>query len=803
MKFRTGGSVLPKYNTAGQIGSGVVSKYLPGLVNYFKGLPLYKVNPFATKTLGPDWAVGTANSALNFFRDGTNRGNPPSSITSYNDRSGWGVDDPITLGNRDIKYYEDAEKYIQENSPMYKRFVTADETDVLFQGIKNADANKLNTYFPLAISQAPWNNQDVLRSRNLNLSYPQSPADYRFKTFDNWKGWVDMKPEEVVKMMNTAQSNLPINITGDAYSTTQLGNILSRNYLNNAKNVMSSELLNFNDRERLVSNLLKRDGMDLKSLYGTIMENPMYRELTGREGPIEGITNEGLDKGALDQFLRSQMLEGISPNSTIAFDNNAALDNMRYIEALKSKDNPAGMIRDEQGKPVLDPEEIKRLLFGNMSGRSKQGPFGNLQDDYYPVNNRFKPNNLWTNLNRDGGAVSPEIYDYVYGGIDNTTANAFKDTTDPYFAPGGAFNKPKIDPALGKESPSEEIQEYRKTEYPTAKGVVGQVKDHMKTLFAPVTQGNLKSTLQEIYNPTDFYWLSQKGDKDSAYGYLGVPGKANTIVRPYKEGKSPYYDETVGYNVDDQGNRIVGASTSLSYKDKPFRKPRLTVTDSPVNSQGVYTGFLNMNEGTPIKKIALGGEDLSKYVMAGEVELNFFQEDPAANVVENISEPEVDLNDCTDEELRTEGSECYKKAIDMGLDINKYIVNRASSANLNAYKATGDFLANKTIDIFDTGVQNAKNKAANFMSSAYTDMVSDSVQTAIDQGTSAITGETAKTETKMMEPIQQTAGAKTYNPYMRNISSRGGQYREGGVYDLTPAEIGAIMAAGGSIEIIE
>ena len=42
-----------------------------------------------------------------------------------------------------------------------------------------------------------------------------------------------------------------------------------------------------------------------------------------------------------------------------------------------------------------------------------------------------------------GGSVSPELYKYIDGG-DEMDPDMYKDVTDPYFAPGGAFNKPEL-----------------------------------------------------------------------------------------------------------------------------------------------------------------------------------------------------------------------------------------------------------------------------------------------------------------------------------------------------------------------
>jgi len=827
--YRTGGAVLPRYEGGGGLGllksaASGVSKYLPGLVNYAKNLPLHRLNPFAQSTLGPDYAVGTANSALNFFRDGTGSGAVPTSMRAYNNKSGEGWvgswDDIYEPGNKSIQYYDDAEKYIQENSPMYNTFTNADESNLLFRGIKNADPQLINQKFPMAISLAPWNNKDVIRARNLGVPYPQAPEDYRFKTFDNWKGWVDMDPKQVTKMMNEAQNASPFRISNDMVSQGLLGNALAGIKLNSSKGIMNYELKNMNNRPNLVEGLINRPvdtAGDLETGYGTILNNPMYREIKGKEGPMFGITNEGLSQKELDLFLRSQMLEGIDPQSTIAFDNSAALDNLRYVEALKNQGNPANVIRDEKGNPILDPDEIQRLLFGNISGRSKVGPFGNLQNEYYPIKDRFKPNNLWTNLNREGGAVDPKLYDYVYGGEDEMDPDQFKDVTDPYFAPGGAFKKPKIDPALGMKSPSQEVQDYRKNVYPTSKGIFGQVGDHLKGMVSPITQGQgIKgafNTLGQAIAPTDFTWLSQnKYGKKNALGYIGVDGLPNTIVRPWDE-DSLYYDSTAGYNTNNTGDRAVGKYTNLDYKKKPLRKGRLTVTDSPVQTdrdgnivEGSNMGFLDMNKGTEIPlpgnkpKIAIGGETLNKYVMAGEIDENLMedQESPDLNLVQN-KEPDFDFSNCPEGWETDPTTECYKKSMEMGTDENKYKVNNARSINAPLI----DMAAEKTADFIvdaDTAVNNAKKFQHGFNTDAYSDAKANQVSYDTGQGWDAITGYQSMVDSQFNEPVRVSSARPRG---MNQFASRGGQYAVGGVYDLTPQQIDAIYAAGGSIEIIE
>ncbi len=816
--YRTGGAVLPRYNGGGLLKSAAsgVNKYLPGLVSYAKSLPLHRLNPFAQSTLGPDYAVGTANSALNFFRDGTNSGAVPTSIRAYNNKSGEGWvgswDDIYEQGNKSIKYYDDAEKYIQENSPMYNTFTNADESEFLFQGIENADRQKINQKFPFAISMNPIN-QDVSRAGELGVPYPKAPSDYSFKTFDNWKGWTDMDPKQVNKMMNAAQNASPFKIQNEMISRSLLENALARIKLNSSKGIMNYESKNINKRPNLIEGLINRpvdSAGDVETGYGTILNNPMYRELKGKEGPIEGITNEGLSKPELDLFLRSQMLEGISPNSTIAFDNTAALDNMRYIEALKSQGNPMNVIRDQEGNPILDPQEIQRLLFGNISGRSKLGPHGDLKGnlDSHFNNDRFKANNLWTNLNRDGGSVSPELYDYVYGG---------EDEMDPYFAPGGAFKKPKIDPALGMETPSKEVQDYRENVYPTSKGIFGQVGDHLKGMVSPITQGQgfkgAFNTLGQAVAPTKFNWLSQnKYGKKNALGYIGVDGLPNTIVRPWDK-DSLYYNNEVGYNTNNIGDRAVGKYTNLDYKKKPLRKGRLTVTDSPVQTdrdgnivEESNMGFLDMNKGTEIPlpgnkpKIAIGGETLNKYVMAGEIDENFMedQESSDLNLVQN-KKPDFDFSNCPEGWETDPSSECYKKSMEMGTDENKYKVNKARSINAPLI----DMAAEKTADFIvdaSTAVNNAKKFQHGFNTDAYSDAKANQVSYDTGQGWDAITGYQSMVDSQFNEPVRVSSARPRG---MNQFAARGGQYAVGGVYDLTPQQIDAIYAAGGSIEIIE
>jgi hypothetical protein len=419
---------------------------------------------------------------------------------------------------------------------------------------------------------------------------------------------------------------------------------------------------------------------------------------------------------------------------------------------------------------------------------------------------------------RTGGAVHPDLYDYVYGGEDEMDPDQFKDVTDPYFAPGGAFKKPKIDPALGMKVPSQEIQDYRKNVYPTSKGIFGQVGDHLKGMVSPITQGQgIKgafNTLGQAIAPTDFTWLSQnKYGKKNALGYIGVDGLPNTIVRPWDE-DSLYYNNEAGYNTNNIGDRAVGKYTNLDYKKKPLRKGRLTVTDSPVQTdrdgnivEDSKMGFLDMNKGTEIPlpgnkpKIAIGGETLNKYVMAGEIDENFMedQESPDLNLVQN-KEPDFDFSNCPEGWETDPTTECYKKSMEMGTDENEYKVNKARSINAPlidmAAEKTADFIVDATIATGD----NAKKFQHGFNKDAYSDAKANQVSYDTGQGWDAVTGYQSMVDSQFNEPVRVSSARPRG---MNQFASRGGQYAVGGVYDLTPQQIDAIYAVGGSIEIIE
>ena len=411
-----------------------------------------------------------------------------------------------------------------------------------------------------------------------------------------------------------------------------------------------------------------------------------------------------------------------------------------------------------------------------------------------------------------GGSVNPELYKYVYGG-DEMDPDQFKDVTDPYFAPGGAFKKPekpKIDPVLGPGKISEDIQKYRETVYPTSKGIFGQVKDFYKEGLKPLTQGKgirgVANTIVDLYAPKQFTWLSKKGDKNSAYGYIGVDGLPNTVTRSY---------ENAIY--DNDGTRIIGANTDVGYKKKPLRKGTLTLTDSPtkVNRdqktgeiidteyKGFYdeftgddSGYLNFNEEVEEGENRLGG--LNKFVMAGEIDTDFMQDQnaPNENMVENISEEEEEFNldDCTQAELQEVGSDCYNAATRS----EDYKVNTARTTNNPLWSYSGQVGAN-ALNTISGSKDNLGRSIYNF-NKLTSDSKSKQVSYDVGQGWDAVTGYQSMVDSQFNEPVRVSSARPRG---MNQTAARGGQYAIGGVYNLTQEQINDIYAAGGSVEIIE
>lgn len=387
-----------------------------------------------------------------------------------------------------------------------------------------------------------------------------------------------------------------------------------------------------------------------------------------------------------------------------------------------------------------------------------------------------------------GGAVTPELYEYVYGGMED----------NPTFAPGGMFKKPKVDPALGDKSPTREVEAYRETVYPTSKGIFGQMTDALKegTGYNALTQGQgmkgFFNRLGQVIAPTDFTWLSKKGDPKSAYGYIGATNQqtgqplANTIVREY--------GTRLGEDQD-----IIGSSTDLLYKDRLLRKPKLTVTDSPVDSAtGNYTGFRDyftgqsqgfLNQNKVDGQNAYGG--LNKFVMAGEIDSNMFEDQNAPNLVDQTKENEFNLADCTEEELLDPTSMCYKKSITQ----NEYNVNKARTIQTPFIAQGAQYLGDRIVD-FATMKQNLDKEIA---SAKTADQVANTVSTDVSQGYDPVTGYKSMVDSQFNEPVAiSSARPRTFNQFAKS----GGQYAIGGVYDLTPEEIDAIMKAGGEIEFL-
>ena len=416
-----------------------------------------------------------------------------------------------------------------------------------------------------------------------------------------------------------------------------------------------------------------------------------------------------------------------------------------------------------------------------------------------------------------GGSVHPDLYNYVYGGEDEIDPDQFKNITDPYFAPGGAFKEPKIDPALGVKRPSQEVQDYRENVYPTSKGIFGQVGDHLKSMVSPITQGQgIKgafNTAKEIIAPTDFTWLSQnKYGKKNALGYIGVDGLPNTIVRPWDE-DSLYYDNETGYNTNNTGDRATGKYTNLDYSKKLFGKGRLNVTDTPVKTdrdgnpiQDSGMGFIDMFKGTEIPlpgnkpKIAFGGETLNKYVMAGEIDENFMEDQDGANfnLAEN-NEPKFDFSTCPEGWETDPTSECYKKSMEMGTDENEYKVNKARTIQAPVVNLMGEKAATTIVD-WGTAIDNSKKFQHGFEQDRGSDTKAKTQSTDTGQGWDAITGYQSQVNSQFNEPVQ-VSSARPKN--MNLFAAKGGQYAVGGVYEISAKDLDRIYAAGGTVEIIE
>lgn len=409
-----------------------------------------------------------------------------------------------------------------------------------------------------------------------------------------------------------------------------------------------------------------------------------------------------------------------------------------------------------------------------------------------------------------GGTVTPELYEYVYGGMED----------NPTFAPGGMFKKPKVDPALGYKSPTAEVEAYRKTVYPTSKGIFGQMKDALKegTGYNALTQGQgvrgLLNTAREIAAPTQFTWLSKQGDPKSAYGYIGARNEqtgqplANTIVREF--------DTRMETDID---RSTIGANTDLDYKGRGlFRKPTLTVTDSPVKTKrdekgnvmdrsyvgfkdyysGEGSGFLNFDEKQQEEEQQQQqkyGGGLRKFYNAGEIETDYFEDsNTQMKFAGEEEEDDFNLGDCTEEELLDPTTECYKKSITK----NKYKVNTARKLNVPLLNRAVGRAADALVDR-GTRIDNQKRKMDAFQNT-FADNKAKNVSYDVGQGWDAVTGYQSMVDSQFNEPVRvSSARPRGINAF---TASKGGQYAVGGVYDLTPQEIDAIMKAGGQIEFL-
>lgn len=492
---------------------------------------------------------------------------------------------------------------------------------------------------------------------------------------------------------------------------------------------------------------------------------------------MSGYSSDFYKNISYDDFIkdRKEALQGYSEDSI-------------FMEGVMAEPRPGydGSVESVSGGPLNAMRLVK--MWENASEEDKKQLRRNWEKAKALSKNKRDGGAIELLEGPFGGAVTPELYEYVYGGMED----------NPTFAPGGMFKKPKVDPALGDKSPTEEVEAYRETVYPTSKGIFGQMTDALKegTGYNALTQGQgmkgFFNRLGQVIAPTDFTWLSKKGDPKSAYGYIGATNQqtgqplANTIVREY--------GTRLGEDQD-----IIGSSTDLLYKDRLLRKPKLTVTDSPVDSAtGNYTGFINystgqsqgfLNQNKVDGQNAYGG--LNKFVMAGEIDSNMFEDQNAPNLVDQTKENEFNLADCTEEELLDPTSMCYKKSITQ----NEYNVNKARTIQTPFIAQGAQYLGDRIVD-FATMKQNLDKEIA---SAKTADQVANTVSTDVSQGYDPVTGYKSMVDSQFNEPVAiSSARPRTFNQFAKS----GGQYAIGGVYDLTPKEIDAIIKAGGEIEFL-
>ena len=543
-----------------------------------------------------------------------------------------------------------------------------------------------------------------------------------------------------------------------------------------------------------VEGLLK-DGYSKEEIINDILEG----EVEDRED-----VRKWLDSypGWRENTMEEKKKRAKEINEEATEQNKKVLDN-KHTKNAKTKEAAIEYFKRAYPDYTKNPKKYKIVDKGNGRWNLDRAAGGNMKQ-YSPsdYNRSAFPNLAF------GGSITPDLYKYVYGGDEMDDPDMYKDVTDPYFAPGGAFKKPKMDPVLGPGSPSAEVQKYRETVYPTSKGVFGQIKDHFKTGFEPITQGQgLKGVFKTMGNlvaPKQFDWLSHKsGGKDAAFGYIGVDGLPNTIAQPYGSAQ---------FDID--GNRIIGSNINLKYKDKKIGKDRLNVTwtpnkntfddDGKIDSSeyegfkdyytGKDSGFLNkdnFNEGG--QNIYSG---LDKFFMAGEIDTDFMgdQDTPNMNLVENASDDDFNLEDCTEAELQEVGSDCYNAAVKS----EKFKVNTARKTNnpliANMSGRLADF-------IVDRGTAEETRRQEEFDRNKQTsDAKVSNISTDISQGFDSVTGYQPMAQSLFNNTVESSSARPSSINY---FGARGGQYRVGGVYNLTPQQIDAIYAAGGSIEIIE
>ena len=406
-----------------------------------------------------------------------------------------------------------------------------------------------------------------------------------------------------------------------------------------------------------------------------------------------------------------------------------------------------------------------------------------------------------------GGSVSPELYEFVYGGDEMDDPDAYKNLQDPYFAPGGAFNKPKLtkeqkklaknakmDPVLGPMSPTQAVEDHRNNPDLISKGVVGQMTDHLKTRF-PIKK--TFNALKDSIFKKDFTWASKEGDDNGAYAYIGADGYNNAF--------------TSAYDADMQGKtgQYEGAALNIDVNEKVLGPDKMTVYTSPYDKDGNYLGIINRDKGTYYEDVerpkagyiknSLGG--LNKFVTAGEVEPDFFnqQNAPNENVVEyKQEEEEFNIEDCTAEDFADPKSKCYE----MSRKQEELNLNDAYSVPGKFLSAIGDFTATK---LQDANVVNTNRLAANkeFMDTSTSDSMAASVATGT-RGANKLTGDDVEDSVVGLytDPVKGTS-PKAYKQNFTSYGQIGGQYKAGGVYDMSAADIDRLLAQGAKIEIIQ